>query len=129
MCFTSIFFLFNLCLLTYAFPPNLLASYITQNSNQDDARNVRDIATNGSEGSRIHETLKELNLFWDNIFQLFLQFAQYIQPLLNLIFSYIFDDLDKSNIVIDKMTESSEESNLLINELIAALINSTNKKF
>ncbi|MCP9257455.1 hypothetical protein DINM_000700, partial [Dirofilaria immitis] len=105
------------------------ASYITQNSNQDDARNVRDIATNGSEGSRIHETLKELNLFWDNIFQLFLQFAQYIQPLLNLIFSYIFDDLDKSNIVIDKMTESSEESNLLINELIAALINSTNKKF
>ncbi|MCP9257207.1 hypothetical protein DINM_000442 [Dirofilaria immitis] len=26
------------------------ASYITQNSNQDDARNVRDIATNGSEG-------------------------------------------------------------------------------
>ncbi|KAM3728715.1 Monocarboxylate transporter [Dirofilaria immitis] len=59
MCFISIFFLFNLCFLTYAFPPNLWIKNITQTSNEDSPGYVTKVAISESVQSIILEKLDQ----------------------------------------------------------------------
>lgn len=74
------------------------------------------------------ETFGELNQFWGNVNRLLLPLAEHIErallSLLRAIFPQIFDDLNPSDIAIDKVTRPSDKSDALIKELIDVIMKS-----
>uniref|UniRef100_A0A0R3RJL2 Anticodon_1 domain-containing protein n=1 Tax=Elaeophora elaphi TaxID=1147741 RepID=A0A0R3RJL2_9BILA len=72
------------------------------------------------------ETFGKLNQFWGNVNRLFMPLAEHIErglvSLLHIIFPELFGDLKPSDTAMNKVTRSPDKSNMLVEELIAALL-------